>query len=197
MHAGGKFVDDFPVPEKMPEVDPDGEDHLSIPLARAAAPGKPSAREAIQDDDDDCQVLDVIDTCPLKYALPMVPGPAVATKRAETRKRAVSETAHVGGSGAAEKKSKTTKHPGDKPPRRRKGPPTVSSGYAILPLSCSILVLPEILSNMHLIAERRSMFLSPLVPVSRGPGLLVQPGLPLHHLGVERRTLVSLTPVLS
>ena len=44
MHFNDNFAKDVPVPEQMPEEDPDGEDHLSIPLARAAAPGKPSAQ---------------------------------------------------------------------------------------------------------------------------------------------------------
>ena len=78
MHAGGNFADDFPVPKEMPGEDPDGEDHLAIPLARATAPGKPSTLEAIHiasDDDDevDCEILDVIDTLPLNCAPPGVP----------------------------------------------------------------------------------------------------------------------------
>ena len=81
MHRENQFAPNFPVPERMPEEDLDDEDHLSIPLARVVAPGKPSAQEAIpiesdKDDDDDCQILDVIDARPLKYALPAVPGPA-------------------------------------------------------------------------------------------------------------------------
>ena len=113
MDAEGKFADDFPVPRVMPDEDPDGEDHLSTPLARVAAPGKPSTPKAIpiesdDDDDDDCQILDVIDARPLNCAPQVVPGPAAATKRVETRKRAGSQTAHAGGSGAATKKSKIT-----------------------------------------------------------------------------------------
>ena len=42
MHAGGKFTPNVPAPDKMPREDPDGEDHLAIPLSRAAAPGNPS-----------------------------------------------------------------------------------------------------------------------------------------------------------
>ena len=184
MHAGDKFADDFPVPERMPEEDPDGEDHLSIPLARAAAPGKPSAQEAIQveydeDDDDDCQIFDVIDARPLKYALPAVPGPAVTTKRA------VSETAHAGGSGTATKKTKTAKRLSDKPPRRRRGPPTMSTGYATLQPSCSIRALPEIPSN--LLSKCRAALDVPQSgsPVSRFPGPPVQLGPPLFHHGAE------------
>ena len=85
MHAGSNFAEDFPTRKEMPAEDPDGEDHLAIPLARAAAPGKPSTPEAIHiasddDDDVDCEILDVIDALPLNCAPPVVPRSAAVTK---------------------------------------------------------------------------------------------------------------------
>ena len=117
----------------MPREDPDGEDHLAIPLARAAAPGNPSTSEAISvssddEDDIDCQILDVIDALPLNWASPVAPRPTAVTKRAETRKRAASDTTPVGAPGATPKKSRPKKQTAEKPPRRRRGPPTVDSG---------------------------------------------------------------------
>ena len=132
MHAGDTFAAYLTEPEVMPEEDPDGEYHLSIPLARVPALGKPSAQHAIrvdfdEDDDDDCRILDVIDARPINFALQVVPAPAASTKRADTRKRDASETAHAGTSGIVAKKAKTGKRPGDKAIRQRRGPPTATT----------------------------------------------------------------------
>ena len=133
MHAGGQFTPNIPAPDKMPREDPDGEDHLAIPLARAAPPGNSSTAEAISissndEDEIDCQILDVIDALPLNWASPVAPKPTAVTKRDETRKRAASDTTPAGASGITPKKSRPNKQTAEKPPRRRRGPPTVDSG---------------------------------------------------------------------
>ena len=140
IHANGNFAPNFPVPEEMPREDPDGEKHLAVPLVKAAAPGNPSTSEAISissDDEDeiDCQILDVIDALPLNWASAVVLKPTVVTKRAESRKRAASDTDAADDSGNPPKRSKPNKQTAEKPPRgRQKGTPTVDSGYIFFAL---------------------------------------------------------------
>ena len=78
VHANGNYAPNFPRPDVMPREDPDGEDHLAIPFVKSAAPGNPSTPEAVfisSDDEDeiDCQILDVIDALPLNWASAVVP----------------------------------------------------------------------------------------------------------------------------
>ena len=58
--------------------DPDSEDYMPIPDAGSGpAPGKTPARDSIRDwsddDDDDCQVLEVLDPRPLAFTFPLPP----------------------------------------------------------------------------------------------------------------------------
>ena len=115
------------MPAILPREDPDDEDHLSITLARAPAPGKPRApvpiNEWSDDDENECRIIDVIDATPLNFAPPAPPTATTSTKRAETRKRAGTGTSDAGGSEAGAKRAKTGKKSAVKPPKK-KGPPT-------------------------------------------------------------------------
>ena len=128
IHAAGEWHPDLPIPETLPSEDPDDEDHLSIPLARASAPGKPRApvpiNEWSDDDEDECRIIDVIDATPLNFAPPAPSTTATSSKRAETRKRAGTGMSDTGGDEAGAKRAKTGKKPGTKPPKKKKGPPT-------------------------------------------------------------------------
>ena len=54
--------------------DPDNEDYVPVPRAKAPTPGKPSARVFVQDssddEDDDCRILDPIDAIPISWYAP-------------------------------------------------------------------------------------------------------------------------------
>ena len=54
--------------------DPDNEDYMPVPRAKAPTPGKPSARVFAQDlsddKDDDCRILDPIDAIPISWSTP-------------------------------------------------------------------------------------------------------------------------------
>ena len=84
--------------------DPDNEDFMPVPRAKASTSGKPSARVFVQDlsddEDDDCQILDPIDAIPISWSAP----PATANPGAQgtSRKRA-------GASGSAAPPAKKAK----------------------------------------------------------------------------------------
>ena len=59
--------------EDIPGADPDSEDFM--PIAKAQPPGNPPVRatprdQTTGDDDDDCQILDVLDPTPLNFSFP-------------------------------------------------------------------------------------------------------------------------------
>ena len=58
--------------------DPDSEDYMPIPHAGTGpAPGKTPARDSLRDwpddDDDDCQILEVYDPLPFAFTFPLHP----------------------------------------------------------------------------------------------------------------------------
>lgn len=69
--------------------DPDNEDYMPVPRAKAPTPGKPSARvfaqDSSDDEDDDCRILDPIDAIPISWYAPRAtanPGqPGTSRKR--------------------------------------------------------------------------------------------------------------------
>ena len=136
-----KWGKDLPAPA-VPEVeDPDDEDQLPIPAAGGPTSGKPRARASIRDwsddDDDECEVLEVLEVRPIAFAYPLpsapadpggqVPStrPATTGNRGVSRKRAGTGTSDTGTSRApdpAAKKPKLQKKSANKP-RGKKMPP--------------------------------------------------------------------------
>ena len=118
--------------------DPDNENYMPIPDAGIGpAPGKTHARDSIKDwsddDDDDCQVLEVLDPRPLAFSYPLPStsadpdekvhdmAPVAVGTRGASRKRAgtgPSDPRPSEASGPPKKKKKVTKKPGNKPRQR-------------------------------------------------------------------------------
>ena len=107
-------------------VDPDNEDTLPIPLAGArTAPGKIPARTSIrdwsEDDNDDCELLEVLNPQPLAFAYPLpstsvdLDGqtsnmePVAAGGRGTTRKRAGGSTSDAGAAAPAPRQRRNGK----------------------------------------------------------------------------------------
>ena len=103
--------------------DPDDDDNVPIPLAvPSPVTGKTRAsslRDWSEDEDDDCQILEVYDVLPVAFAYPArsppadsddqvreVDPPASGTDKGQTRKRPAAAPTAAGTSGAADPKKK-------------------------------------------------------------------------------------------
>ena len=113
------------------QVDPDGEDTISVPLARRG-PSKHSAPPLKRDtfpqgpavDDDDCVILKVHNVAPLSFAYPLPSvsvdsGAQAAAFATSSRKRSAASTSDSRAAERAAKKSKAAKKPAEKSTRRR------------------------------------------------------------------------------
>ena len=141
VNPSAKWGQDLPAPAVVEVEDPDDEDHMPIPSASAPASGKPQARASVRDwsddDEDDCEILEVFDARPLAFAHPIPSAPvdpagqapstrpAATDNRGASHKRAgtgISATETSGAPAPAAKKPKLQKKPGYKP-RGKKMPP--------------------------------------------------------------------------
>ena len=128
-----KWGQDLPAPAAAEVEDPDDEDHMPIPAATAPASGN-------DDDDTDCEILEIIEARPLKYAYPETSAPVnpagqapssrpattvnpgASRKRADTGTSGTSDAEASAPPAPAAKKPKLKKKAGEKP-RMKKGPP--------------------------------------------------------------------------
>ena len=128
--------EDLPAPDTGVE-DPDDDDNVPIPDARQPGKARASGKKPVQasssirdwseDDDDECRILDPIDTVPVSYAYPLLSGPAnPAGQSKKSRKRVWAAASATGTSTASDPDSeRPSKQPKKTIARKGKKAPTI------------------------------------------------------------------------